>query len=75
MTLGRERILIPGFIRSRPTLAVYDVAYFLPLGGVCHLYVILLAIGLYLNYFVSLSENFVAVDVLVDVLPLVEVKS
>jgi hypothetical protein len=34
LTLGRERILIPGFIRSPPTLAVYDVARSLPRGGV-----------------------------------------
>ena len=32
--LGRGRILIPGFIRSLPTLAVYDVSHSLPLGGV-----------------------------------------
>ena len=34
LTLGRGRILIPGFIRSPPTLAVYDVAHSLPQGGV-----------------------------------------
>ena len=34
MELGRGRILIPGFIRSPPTLAVYAVARSLPLGGV-----------------------------------------
>ena len=28
----KGRILIPGFIRSAPTLAVYDVAHSLPLG-------------------------------------------
>ena len=33
LALGRGRILIPGFIRSPPTLAVYDVAHSLPLGG------------------------------------------
>ena len=34
LAFDRERILIPGFIRSPPTLAVYDVARALPLGGV-----------------------------------------
>ena len=34
LVLGRGRILIPGFIRSPPTLAVYDVANSLPRGGV-----------------------------------------
>ena len=34
MALGRGRILVPGFTRSPPTLAVYDVAHSLPLGGV-----------------------------------------
>ena len=33
LALGRGRILIPGFIRSSPTLAVYNVAHYLPLGG------------------------------------------
>ena len=33
LALGRGEI-IPGFIRSRLTLAVYDVAHSLPLGGV-----------------------------------------
>ena len=31
MALGRGRILIPGFIRFPPTLAVYGVAYSRPL--------------------------------------------
>ena len=34
LALGRERILIPEFIRVLPTLAVYDVVHSLPLGGV-----------------------------------------
>ena len=34
LVLGRGRFLIPGFIRSHSTLAVYDVAHSLPLGGV-----------------------------------------
>ena len=34
MALGTGRILIPGFFRSSPTLAVFDVSHFLPLGGV-----------------------------------------
>ena len=34
MTLGRGIILISEFISSPPTLAVYDVAHSLPLGGV-----------------------------------------
>jgi hypothetical protein len=34
LTLGRRRIFIPGFLRFPPTLAVYDVAHSLPLGGV-----------------------------------------
>ena len=33
MAFGRERFLIPGFIRSPPTLDIYDVAHCLPLGG------------------------------------------
>jgi hypothetical protein len=33
LALCRGRILIPGFIRSPPTLAVYAVADSLPLGG------------------------------------------
>ena len=33
LALGRGRILIPGFIRSPPTLAVCEVAHSLPLGG------------------------------------------
>ena len=33
LAFGRERILIPGFIRSPPTLAVYDIVHSLPLGG------------------------------------------
>ena len=33
LALARGRILIPGFIRSPPTLAVYDFAHSLPLGG------------------------------------------
>ena len=32
--LCRERISISGFINSPPTLAVYGVAHYLPLGGV-----------------------------------------
>ena len=32
-SLGRGRILIPGFIRSPPTLIVWDVAHSFPLGG------------------------------------------
>ena len=32
--LGRETILIPGFVRSTPMLAIYDVAHSLPLRGV-----------------------------------------
>ena len=34
LALGGGRILIPVFIRAPPTLAVYDVAHCLPLGGV-----------------------------------------
>ena len=34
LALDRGRILIPGFIRSPPTLAVYDVAYSPLLGGI-----------------------------------------
>ena len=34
LALGRGRILIPGFIRSSPMLAVYYVAHCFPLGGV-----------------------------------------
>ena len=34
LALGRGRIRIPGFVRSPPTLAVYDVAHSLPRGGV-----------------------------------------
>ena len=34
LALGRGRILIPGFVRSPPTLAVQDVAHSLPRGGV-----------------------------------------
>ena len=34
LALGRGRILIPGFIRSPPKLAVYDVPHSLLLGGV-----------------------------------------
>ena len=33
LTFGRGRILIPALIRSLPTVAVYDVARSLPLGG------------------------------------------
>ena len=34
LALGREIILIPGFFRLPPTLAVYDVAHSLPRGDV-----------------------------------------
>jgi hypothetical protein len=34
LALGRGRILIPGFIWFPPTLAVYDIAHSLQLGGV-----------------------------------------
>ena len=34
LALGRGRILNPRFIRSHPTLAVYDGAHFFPQGGV-----------------------------------------
>ena len=34
LILGRERILIPEFIRSPPLLTVYDVAHSLPLGDI-----------------------------------------
>ena len=34
LALGREWILIPGFIRSSHMLAIYSVAHSLPLGGV-----------------------------------------
>ena len=34
ITLGGRRFLIPKFIRSPSTLAIYDTAYSLPLGGV-----------------------------------------
>jgi len=33
LALDKGRILIPGFIRSLPMLAVYDVVHSLPLGG------------------------------------------
>ena len=33
MPLATGKIFIPGFVRSPPTLAVYDVAHSLPLGG------------------------------------------
>ena len=33
LALSRGTILIPGYIRPPPTLAVYDVAQSLPLGG------------------------------------------
>ena len=32
--LGRGRTLILGFIRTPPTVALYSVAHFFPLGGV-----------------------------------------
>ena len=34
LAFSRERIHIPEFIRSPPTLALYDFAHSLPLGGV-----------------------------------------
>ena len=34
LSLGRGRILIPGFTKSTPMIVVYDVAYCLPLGDV-----------------------------------------
>ena len=34
LTVGSGKILIPRFIRSPPTLAFYDVAHSVPLGGV-----------------------------------------
>ena len=34
LAFGRKRILIPGFIRTSPMLAVYGAAQSLPLGGV-----------------------------------------
>jgi hypothetical protein len=34
LALGIRGILIPGFVRSLPTLAVHNVADSLPLGGV-----------------------------------------
>ena len=33
LSLDKGRILTPGFIRSPPTLAVYDAAHSFPLGG------------------------------------------
>ena len=34
LALGRGRMFMPGFVRSPPTLAVYNVAHSLPRGGV-----------------------------------------